>query len=288
MWCYTCSDGPHAGHVPRRDRGDVKPQRTIQLLASFLEYATLHTAAELDPPSPQGPLEAYGLCSSQNSGHTAWMRSCNQHTKVKKDTSHDSSGGVWQIEPVASECRGHWPEQSHVLGTLMVCQTGRGWRCITNRPITDGCTLSYPYSPPQTCSPQTTSITWHHTPSSKQQCTQKGSHLHKHFGKVLQAREHAGVESAQAPILAILCVSRLHAHQWFSCPSGRHSRPLHGAPAEPDATGACLQAVQLAPMRKQYVTCLDLLGRMGFNIMRQGAIHHLLDMYRTTANYSKI
>jgi hypothetical protein len=65
--CGSCRIGSatrvqmdHAGHVPRRDRGDVKPPRTIQLLALPGVLIT-HCRLELDPPSPQGPLEARSL-----------------------------------------------------------------------------------------------------------------------------------------------------------------------------------------------------------------------------------
>jgi hypothetical protein len=97
------------------------------------------------------------------------------------------------------------------------------------------------------------------------------------------------IESTQAPILAILCVSRLHAHQWLVVHLGRHSRPLHGCACRTRRNRGMSASGCNSPLcansTSQY---LDLLGRMGFNIMRQGAIHHLLDMYRTTANYSKI
>jgi hypothetical protein len=53
--CYTCSDGPHAGHVPpRRDRGDVKPQYNSAAHSSFMVCSATHWL-ELDPPSPGAP-----------------------------------------------------------------------------------------------------------------------------------------------------------------------------------------------------------------------------------------
>jgi hypothetical protein len=138
------------------------------------------------------------------------------------------------------------------------------WLAVMHRTgLSDGCTL-ISVQPTELAHRKATSTSLGTTRSSKQQCTQKGSHLHKHFGKVLQAREHAGVESScPSGVLAILCVkqaARASVVQ-LSIWGGTHG-VARRAPAEPDATGACLQAVQLAPMRKQYVTCLDLLSWM--------------------------
>jgi hypothetical protein len=112
----------------------------------------------------------------------------------------------------------------------------------------------------------------------------------KHFGKVLQAREHAGDRinlSFRRPCHPLRQAGCTRISGQLSIWGGTHGVARRALQNQTQQGHVCKRC-NSPPYAQAVRHMLRFIELDEVNIMRQGAIHHLLDMYRTTANYSEI